>query len=80
LLPGALATAAMLAMVAAHILWSFILWQDAPGHFFGNDGILASSTLAAMVAQVLVMAIATLIAVRALVQGIAARRATPNLA
>lgn len=80
LLPGALATLAMLAMVVAHVLWSFGLWQDAPSRFFGNDGILASSTLLAMVVQVLVMVVATLIAMRALFQGFSARRATPQLA
>ncbi|HEX6544047.1 MAG TPA: hypothetical protein VF040_19995, partial [Ktedonobacterales bacterium] len=80
LLPGALATVAMLAMVAAHILWSFGLWLDAPTHFWGNDGILATSTLAGTVVQVLIMLVATLIAFRALVWGVSARRATPHLA
>ena len=80
LLPGALATIAMLAMLAAQIGWSFGLWQNAPTHFFGNDGVLATSTLVGIVAQAAIMVVATIIAILALARGFAAREATPGLA
>ena len=80
LLPGALATIAMLAMVAAQIAWGFGLWQNAPSHFFGNDGVLATSTLVGIVAQAIIMVVATIVAISALARGYAARRATPGLA
>lgn len=74
LLPGVVATVAMLAMVVAHVLWSFALWQNAPDYFWGNQGILASSTLLGAIAQVVIMVGAALIAARAVFQGLAARR------
>ena len=80
LLPGALATIAMLAMVAALAGWSVGLWQNAPAHFFGNDGVLATSTLVGIVAQAIIMVVATILAINALARGLAARRATPALA
>lgn len=80
LLPGALATIAMLAMVAAQIAWGFGLWQNAPTHFFGNDGVLATSTLAGIAAQAIIMVVATIVAISALARGYTARRATPGLA
>ncbi len=80
LLPGVAAVAAMALMVVAHLVWSFALWQNAPDIFWGDDGLLATSTLAGMVIQVVVMVVATSIAIRALVQGFAARHITPNLA
>lgn len=80
LLPGVVATIAMVVMVLAHLLWSFTLWQNAPDIFWGDDGLLATSTLVGMVVQVVVMVVATIIAIRALAQGFAARNATPRLA
>jgi hypothetical protein len=80
LLPGALATIAMLAMVAAQIAWGFGLWQNAPTHFFGNDGVLATSTLVGIVAQAVIMVVAAIVAISALARGYAARHATPGLA
>lgn len=80
LLPGALATIAMLAMVAALAGWSFGLWQNAPTHFFGNDGLLATSTLVGIAAQAIIMVVATIVAISALARGYAARRAAPGLA
>jgi hypothetical protein len=80
LLPGVVATIAMVVMVLAHLLWSFTLWQHAPDIFWGDDGLLATSTLVGMIVQVVVMAVATIVAIRALAQGFAARSATPNLA
>jgi hypothetical protein len=80
LLPGALATIAMLAMVAALAGWSVGLWQNAPAHFFGNDGVLSTSTLVGIVAQAIIMVVATILAINALAHGLAARRAAPALA
>lgn len=80
LLPGVVATIAMVVMVLAHLLWSFTLWQHAPDIFWGDDGLLATSTLVGMIVQVVVMVVATLVAIRALAQGFAARNATPRLA
>lgn len=80
LIPGVVATIAMVVMVLAHLLWSFVLWQKAPDIFWGDDGLLATSTLVGMIVQVVVMVVATIVAIRALAQGFAARNATPNLA
>lgn len=80
LLPGVLATLAMLLMVVANLAWSFALWQNAPTFFWGNDGILATSTLVGIVVQALVMVVAAIVAIRALLQGFSARGATPQLA
>jgi hypothetical protein len=80
LLPGVVATIAMVAMVLAHLLWSFTLWRNAPDTFWGDDGLLATSTLVGMIVQVAVMVVATIVAIRALAQGFAARSATPRLA
>jgi len=80
LLPGVVATIAMVVMVLAQLLWSLTLWQNAPDIFWGDDGLLATSTLVGMVVQVVVMVVATIVAVRALAQGFAARNTTPQLA
>jgi len=80
LIPGVVATIAMVVMVLAHLLWSFTLWQNAPDIFWGDDGLLATSTLVGMIIQVVVMVVATIVAIRALAQGFAARNATPRLA
>jgi hypothetical protein len=80
LIPGVVATIAMAVMVLAQLLWSFTLWRNAPDIFWGDDGLLATSTLVGMIVQVVVMVVATLVAIRALAQGFAARNATPRLA
>lgn len=80
LLPGTLATIAMLGMVAALAGWSVGLWQNAPAHFFGNDGLLATSTLVGIAAQAIIMVVATIVAISALARGYAARRAVPAVA
>jgi hypothetical protein len=70
LLPGGLATLAMVGTLAAHILWSAALWKVAPQEFFGNDGFLATSTLVSMTLQVLLMGISVAIAALALSQSV----------
>jgi hypothetical protein len=62
LLPGAVATLAMLVALVGHLLWSIALWKVDPEDFFGNDGFLATSTLLSMALQVLLMAISVAIA------------------
>jgi hypothetical protein len=79
-LPEILTVIAMLITMLAHVFWSIGLWQDAPNHFWGNDGFLASSTLLATSIQVLVMAIAMLTAAYAVRQSLNTRRATSSLA
>jgi hypothetical protein len=69
LLPGAMATLAMLGTLAAHLLWSAALLKVAPQVFFGNDGFLATSTLLSMTLQLLLMGISVAIAALALSQG-----------
>lgn len=80
MLPAVVATIAMACMLLAHLVWSIVLWQDAPNRFFGNEGVLASSTLVSTAIQVALMVVATVIAARALGRGFAARRETPRLA
>ena len=75
-----LATIAMAAMLVAVVFWSIGLWQVAPTLFFGNEGILATSTLLAVMVTVLVMGSATVVAARAITQGMVARRSSGNLA
>jgi hypothetical protein len=71
LLPGALATLAMLVALVAHLLWSIALWRVDPQDFFGNDGFLATSTLLSMSLQVLLMGISVAIAGLALSRTVA---------
>jgi hypothetical protein len=61
--PAAPATLAMLAMLTAVIVWGVALQAQAPRYFYGNDGILATSTEASWLGHVAVMALATLIAI-----------------
>jgi hypothetical protein len=70
LIPGALAVLAMLVTLAAHLLWSAALWQDAPKVFFGDDGFLATSTLLSMALQILLMGTSTLIGALALARSL----------
>ncbi len=78
--PGALAAIAMGGMTVATLLWSLSLWQNAPTVFWGNDGVLATSTLLSTLVLIIVMLGATVIALRALFQGFAPDRTTPQLA
>ncbi|MGO8948787.1 MAG: hypothetical protein ACLQUY_14270 [Ktedonobacterales bacterium] len=80
LIPGAVAILAMLATLVASLVWSVALWQYAPGHFFGNDGFLASSTLFATVLQASVMVLAVAVAALALSQGLGTRHGAANRA
>jgi len=73
-LPGVLATVAMGAMLVASVGWSIGLLQAAPSRFWGNEGILATSTLLSIIVQSLLMVGATVIAARAVTQEVAVRR------
>ncbi len=70
LIPGAVAISGMVLTLVSHVVWSLALWQDAPNHFFGYDGFLASSTLVAIALEVTVMAVAVLLAIWALLDGV----------
>jgi hypothetical protein len=67
-MPAALTVLAMGVVVVAMIIWSIGLWLNAPDLFFGDDGLLASSTIANLIIHVAIMAIATGIAARALLR------------
>ncbi len=69
LLAGVVATAAMLGMAIAALLWILNLWSAAPTIFWGNDGLLASSTVLSAVGQLFVMAVAIAVAMTALWRG-----------
>ena len=64
-LPAALTAAAMLVCVGSVVAWGVALGLAAPSAFWGNEGILGSSTVLAWLAVVVVMAGATAIAIRA---------------
>jgi hypothetical protein len=66
--PGAIAALAMLLTLAGSAAWSLTLWQVAPGIFFGNDGVLATSTLASTIVHTTVMLVATAVALGATVR------------
>jgi hypothetical protein len=72
-IPGAVAALAMLGTLVASAAWSVVLWQNAPGIFFGNDGILATSTVASTIAHTGVMLAAAIIAIRATLRGLSKR-------
>jgi len=78
--PGGLALLAMFCMVVANIFWNVELWQNAPTHFGGNDGLLATSTVVSMSVQLAAMVIATIVAAIAFLNTISARTATGHLA
>ena len=74
--PSAVAALAMLVTLVASVTWSLVLWQTGPTIFFGNDGILATSTVPSTIAHTLVMLAATAVAIRATLRGRAGRSET----
>ena len=67
LVPGAVATLAMLIMALAVATWSVTLWQTQ--NFFGNQGVLATNTAVTTLTQLAIMVVATCIAARAVLRG-----------
>jgi hypothetical protein len=76
-IPGMLLTVAMAGMLLAVVAWVLALWQAAPAQFFGNDGLLASSTILSSLAQVILMLGAIAVAARAIARGMAMRQTSP---
>jgi len=74
-IPAALATLAMTVVTLALVVWGLSLRADVPSLFDGNDGFLASSTAANWLAHVVVMAVATVVAVWATLRSFAASSA-----
>jgi hypothetical protein len=72
-LPSFLTTLAMAVMLVATLVWGLSLRSSAPQLFNGNDGMFGTSTAASWLNIVLLMAIATGLAVIALIRGLSAR-------
>jgi hypothetical protein len=70
-IPGAVVALAMVGTLVASATWSIILWQSAPSIFFGNDGVLATSTVVSTVAHTAAMLAATIIAIHATLRSLA---------
>ena len=75
LVPGALATLAMGAMLVATIVWGIGLRAYAPELFTGDEGILATNTALSWLGIVVVMAASTGVASVSVIRGFAARAA-----
>jgi hypothetical protein len=75
ILPSLLATIAMALMLAADITWGLSLRSNVPQLFNGNDGVFGSSTALSWLRDVIIMAIATTLAILALIRGFSARSA-----
>ena len=73
-LPAAITTLAMALMLVAVLIWDIALRLDAPQFFNGNYGLLASSTLLSVALHSVVMAVATVIALAALLRSQAPRQ------
>ena len=80
MIPGVCVTGAMLIMLGGVVSWTVGLWRFAPSHFWGADGLLASSTLLAIIIQLVLMGGATLVATGAVIRGVTARRTVSPLA
>jgi hypothetical protein len=74
-LPSLLMTLSMLVMFVATLVWGLSLCSDVPQLFNGNEGMFGTSTSGSWLRIVLVMAIATGLAVFSLMRGCSARSA-----
>ncbi|MBA2287053.1 MAG: hypothetical protein H0W02_16390 [Ktedonobacteraceae bacterium] len=74
-LPSVLATLSMVLILAATITWGLGLRDGAPQLFAGNAGIVGTSTIGTWLGIVIAMAVATLLAVLALLRALSARAA-----
>jgi hypothetical protein len=73
LFPASLATLAMGVVLSAAVVWGVILRVQAPQLFWGNGGILATTTAYTWLVVVAVMAVSTVFAAVAVVRGFSAR-------
>jgi hypothetical protein len=78
LLPSLLITLSMIMMLVATLVWGLGLHSSLPQLFNSNNGMLGTSTSSTWLSIVLVMAIATVLAVISLVRGLAARSVLPT--
>lgn len=74
LFPGTLTALAMGVVVVATVVWGLALRAQAPALFSGNEGILATPTIASWFVIVAVMAACACAASAAMVRGLRARR------
>lgn len=74
-LPSILTTVSMALTLAATITWGLGLRANAPDLFGGNEGVVGTSTSGAWLHIVMLMAIATALALFSLMRGIAVRSA-----
>ena len=74
LFPGALAALAMGVVLVATVVWGLALRVQSPALFSGDEGILATPTVATWLAIVAVMAVCVCAASAAMVRGLRARR------
>lgn len=80
LVPGALATLAMVVTLAAALAWGLSANADAPQAFYGGKGLFGFSTAGSWLSIVAVMAMATLVAAAAVLRGFAVRSASAGAA
>ncbi len=78
--PGLVVTITMGVMLLAAAVWSIGLWRTAPALFWGNEGLLATSTVVGVALYLMLMVGTTVVAARALARGTAARQGTSRLA
>lgn len=78
--PGVVASIAMLGMTAAAIIWNISFLQFDPALFWGNDGLLATSTLLSTILNIIVMVVASLVALLATVQGLGSSPTSAQIA
>jgi hypothetical protein len=73
LFPGTLAALAMGVVLAATVVWGLALRAQAPALFSGDEGVLATPTVASWLAIVAVMAVCACASSAAMVRGLRAR-------
>lgn len=74
-IPTIITTVAMAVMCVAVIVWGLALWSDVPHLFAGTGGIVATSTALSWLGHVLVMSVATIVAIAAVARGLPPRAA-----
>jgi hypothetical protein len=72
-IPAAVATLAMVVVTGSLLVWGLGLRAYVPGLFNGNDGLVATNTAANWLVHLVVMGVATAVALGAVVRAFAAR-------
>jgi hypothetical protein len=78
--PGVVTLVAMVGMLLASLVWAIGLWQVAPDRFWGNEGVLATSTVLAISVQTVLMLAASVVAARAVAHEVTLGRDPASLA